>query len=24
LAAMAPAVAAILLGMTLLFHEEDG
>ena len=24
LAAAAPAVAAILLGMTLLFHEEDG
>jgi len=24
LAALAPAVAAILLGMTLLFHEEDG
>ena len=24
LAAVAPALAAILLGMTLLFHEEDG
>jgi lipopolysaccharide export system permease protein len=24
LAAMAPSLAAILLGMTLLFHEEDG
>jgi lipopolysaccharide export system permease protein len=24
LAALAPAAAAILLGMTLLFHEEDG
>ena len=24
LAAIAPSAAAILLGMTLLFHEEDG
>jgi len=24
LAAIAPAAAATLLGMTLLFHEEDG
>jgi lipopolysaccharide export system permease protein len=24
LAAAAPAVAAILLGMTLVFHQEDG
>ena len=24
LAAVAPAAAALLLGMTLLFHEEDG
>jgi lipopolysaccharide export system permease protein len=24
LAASAPAVAAILIGMTLVFHQEDG